>query len=84
MPKKIYAKRFSTDAYADFFYEKAIRSEVGIEDLEEYASERATMAELESQHSYFIGNLMKNFELDDKPQQGATGVPPSRIDGKNP
>ena len=84
MPKKIYAKRFSTDAYADFFYEKAIRSEVGIEDLEEYASERATMAELESQHSYFIGNLMKNFELDDKPQQGATSVPPSRIDGKNP
>lgn len=84
MPKKIYAKRFSTDAYADFFYEKAIRSEVGIEDLEEYESERATMAELESQHSYFIGNLMKNFELDDKPQQGATSVPPSRIDGKNP
>ena len=84
MPKKIYAKRFSTDAYADFFYEKAIRSEVGIEDLEEYESERATMAELESQHSYFIGNLMKNFELDDKPQQGATSVTPSRIDGKNP
>lgn len=84
MPKKIYSKRFSTDAYADFFYEKAIRSEVGIEDLEEYESERATLRELEAQHSYFIGNLMKNFELDDKPQQGATSVPPSRIDGKNP
>lgn len=84
MPKKIYSKRFSTDAYADFFYEKAIRSEVGIEDLEEYESERATLLELEAQHSYFIGNLMKNFELDDKPRQGATSVPPSRINGKNP
>lgn len=84
MPKKIYSKRFSTDAYADFFYEKAIRSEVGIEDLEEYESERATMAELESQHSYFIGNLMKNFELDDKPQDRAVSKQPSRINGKNP
>lgn len=83
MPKKIYAKRFSTDAYADFFYEKAIRSEVGIEDLEEYESERATLRELEAQHSYFIGNLMKNFELDDKPQDRAVSKQPSRIDGKN-
>lgn len=83
MPKKIYAKRFSTDAYADFFYEKAIRSEVGIEDLEEYASERATLQELEAQHSYFIGNLMKNFELDDKPQDRAVSKQPSRINGKN-
>ena len=84
MPKKIYSKRFSTDAYADFFYEKAIRSEVGIEDLEEYESERATLLELEAQHSYFIGNLMKNFELDDKPQDRAVSKQPSRINGKNP
>ena len=84
MPKKIYSKRFSTDAYADFFYEKAIRSEVGIEDLEEYESERATLSELEAQHSYFIGNLMKNFELDDKPQDRAVSKQPSRINGKNP
>lgn len=84
MPKKIYSKRFSTDAYADFFYEKAIRSEVGIEDLEEYESERATLPELEAQHSYFIGNLMKNFELDDKPQDRAVSKQPSRINGKNP
>lgn len=84
MPKKIYSKRFSTDAYADFFYEKAIRSEVGIEDLEEYESERATLRELEAQHSYFIGNLMKNFELDDKPQDGVDYKQPSRINGKNP
>ena len=84
MPKKIYSKRFSTDAYADFFYEKAIRSEVGIEDLEEYESERATLPELEAQHSYFIGNLMKNFELDDKPQDRAVSKQPSRVNGKNP
>lgn len=84
MPKKIYSKRFSTDAYADFFYEKAIRSEVGIEDLEEYESERATLRELEAQHSYFIGNLMKNFELEEKPQDRAVSKQQSRVNGKNP
>lgn len=84
MPKKIYSKRFSTDAYADFFYEKAIRSEVGIEDLEEYESERATLPELEAQHSYFIGNLMKNFELEEKPQDRAVSKQQSRVNGKNP
>lgn len=84
MPKKIYAKRFSTDAYADFFYEKAIRSEVGIDDLEEYESERATLRELEAQHSYFIGNLMKNFELEEKPQDRAVSKQQSRVNGKNP
>ena len=83
MPKKIYSKRFSTDAYADFFYEKAIRSEVGIEDLEEYEGERATLRELEAQHSYFIGNLMKNFELEEKPQDRVVSKQPSRINGKN-
>lgn len=84
MPKKIYSKRFSTDAYADFFYEKAIRSEVGIDDLEEYESERATLRELEAQHSYFIGNLMKNFELEEKPQDRAVSKQQSRVNGKNP
>lgn len=84
MPKKIYSKRFATDAYADFFYEKAIRSDVGMDDLEEYASERAVLAELESQHSYFIANLMNNFEIKDILRERGTENLSSRENGKNP
>ena len=40
MTKKIYSKRFSTDCFSDFFTEKALRSPVGINDLDEYATER--------------------------------------------
>lgn len=35
MTKKIYSKRFSMDCFSDFFTEKALRSPVGINDLEE-------------------------------------------------
>ena len=57
MSKKIYSKRFSTDCFSDFFTEKALRSPVGIDDLKEYVTEKATFAELGAQHSYFISDL---------------------------
>ena len=44
--KKIYAKRFSTDCFSDFFTEKALHSPVGIDDLREYVTEKATVGEL--------------------------------------
>lgn len=56
--KKIYSKRFSTDCFSDFFTEKALRSPVGIDDLREYATEKATFAELSAQNSYFINDLL--------------------------
>lgn len=56
--KKIYSKRFSTDCFSDFFTEKALRSPVGIDDLREYATEKATFSELAQQNSYFINNLL--------------------------
>lgn len=58
MSKKIYSKRFSTDCFSDFFTEKALRSPVGIDDLREYVTEKATFAELGAQNSYFINDLL--------------------------
>lgn len=60
--KKIYSKRFSTDCFSDFFTEKALRSPVGIDDLSEYATEKATFSELGTQNSYFINDLLKGME----------------------
>ena len=59
MSKKIYSKRFSTDCFSDFFNEKALRSPVGIDDLDEYATEKATFEELKRQNSYFINDLLQ-------------------------
>ena len=56
--KKIYSKRFSTDCFSDFFTQKALRSPVGIDDLAEYATEKATYRELGAQNSYFINDLL--------------------------
>jgi hypothetical protein len=64
MSKKIYSKRFSTDCFSDFFTEKALRSPVGIDDLQEYATEKATFDELQLQNSYFINDLMNGFNKD--------------------
>lgn len=58
MNKKIYSKRFSTDCFSDFFTNKNLRSPVGINDLPEYQSEKATFEELQQQNSYFIEDLM--------------------------
>ena len=62
MSKKIYSKRFSTDCFSDFFNEKALRSTVGIDDLDEYASEKASFEELKRQNSYFINDLLQKKE----------------------
>lgn len=59
MSKKIYSKRFSTDCFSDFFTAKALRSPVGLDDLPEYATDKATFEELLLQKSYFITDLSK-------------------------
>ena len=58
MTKKIYSKRFSTDCFSDFFAEKALRSPVGIDDISEYRTEKASFPELQQQNSYFINDLL--------------------------
>ena len=64
--KKIYSKRFSTDAFSDYFAKKTMRSEFGLNDLEEYSSERATFDELKRQNSYFINELINNDDIINK------------------
>ena len=58
--KKIYSNRFSTDAYKDIFAEQLKSVNIGIDDIAEYNSHKATQAELEQQNSYFINELVKN------------------------
>ena len=64
MHKKIYSKRFSTDCFSDFFTKKNLRSPVGIDDLQEYETEKATFDELKQQNSYFIHDLMNKQQTD--------------------
>ena len=66
MSKKIYARRFSTDCFSDFFTTKALRSSIGINDLEEYKTEKATFEELQQQNSYFISDLMNKHQIEQK------------------
>ena len=66
MSKKIYSKRFSTDCFSDFFTEKALRSPVGIDDLAEYVTEKATFTELSEQNSYFINDLLSGMKTREK------------------
>lgn len=58
MTKKIYAKRFSTDCFADYFEAKSLRSFVGLDDIPEYRTEKATFEEMQLQHSYFVNDLL--------------------------
>lgn len=59
MNKKIYARRFSTDCFSDYFNDMAERSGMGLNDYREYVTEKATVEELKEQNSYFINSLYK-------------------------
>ena len=60
MNAKIYAKRFSTDCFCDYFNDMAKRSKTGLMDYIEYVTEKATVDELKMQNSYFINSLYGN------------------------
>ena len=60
MSAKIYAKRFSTDCFSDYFNDMARRSNTGLADYLEYATEKASVEELKMQNSYFINSLYKD------------------------
>lgn len=60
MNAKIYAKRFSTDCFSDYFNDIAKRSKTGLMDYIEYVTEKATVDELKMQNSYFINGLYKD------------------------
>ena len=54
---KIYANRFSTDCFSDYFNDLAKMSKTGLMDYMEYATEKASVEELKIQNSYFINSL---------------------------
>ena len=59
MSKKIYSKRFSTDCFSDYFHEKALRSYVGLDDLDEFETEKASFEEMMKENSYFFNDLTR-------------------------
>lgn len=60
MNRKIYARRFSTDCFSDYFNDMARQSNVGLNDYREYVTEKASVEELKAQNSYFINGLYRN------------------------
>jgi hypothetical protein len=66
MSKKIYSRRFSTDCFSDYFAEKTSRSAVGVADVKEYATVKADFEELDSQNSYFVSELFKYLDREEK------------------
>ena len=59
MNAKIYARRFATDCFSDYFNDMAKKSGAGLGDYREYVTEKATVEELKEQNSYFINALYK-------------------------
>ena len=64
MSAKIYAQRFSTDCFSDYFNDMARRSYTGLADYFEYATEKASVEELRMQNSYFINSLYRDADGD--------------------
>lgn len=62
MPKKIYSNRYKTNSHGDFFIKKALMSAMGLDDIPEYQTEKATLEELKAQNSYFIKDITENIK----------------------
>ena len=63
MNYKIYRNRFTTDCFSDYFNDLAGKTNVGLMDYIEYATEKASIAELKAQNSYFINGLYRDEEV---------------------
>ena len=63
MNYKIYRNRFTTDCFSDYFNDLAGKTNVGLSDYLEYATEKASVAELKAQNSYFINGLYRDEEV---------------------
>lgn len=56
---KIRRKRFSTDCFSEVFEEKALRSEIGLNDLQCFKTDKATFEEMLLTNSYFVNELAR-------------------------
>ncbi|MBQ3506792.1 MAG: hypothetical protein IJA89_08500 [Clostridia bacterium] len=64
--KVIYSRRFATDCYSGYFDERLEESTVGLDGVDEYATEKATFAEMKKQNSYMVKNLLEGINNKNK------------------
>ena len=69
MNHKIYAQRFSTDAFSDFCEMAALSAKVGMNDYDSYETVKASVEELKLQNSYFVDFLLKGYQYDPNNQK---------------
>lgn len=58
MKKKIYSKRFATDAFNEFFIKKALASDIGFDELESFTTVKANFEEMLKENSYFFNRII--------------------------
>lgn len=58
MTKKIYSRRFSTDCFKEVFINRSLKNKIGLDDLIEFKSEKATFEEMLLENSYFFNDLI--------------------------
>lgn len=63
---KVYANRFATDSYNEFYSQKAARSSKGLNNIPMYKGVRPTYEELCAQNSYFIADISEAFGVENK------------------
>jgi len=71
MRKKIYSRRFSTDCYSEFFNEKVLRAKLGLDDLSEFKTEKASFEEMLQENSYFFEDLCRMLKPEKKDETRA-------------
>ena len=59
-----YDQECDLTSHSDYFEKKNLQSNLGIDDLEEYGTEKATFDELKQQNSYFINDLIEKQNTD--------------------
>ena len=69
MFKKIYSDRFSTDCFSGFYSKKVSKASIGLPDLPEYSTTKASFEELLQQNSYFINDLNKCMVSEEKDEK---------------
>ena len=63
---KVYANRFATDSYNEFYSAKAARSDKGLNNIPMYKGVRPTYDELCAQNSYFVADISEAFGVESK------------------
>lgn len=59
--KKIRNRKYSTDAFSEYFEVKNLNSSIGLNDFDTYKSEKAMFSEWVNQNSYFANDLLKDW-----------------------